>query len=70
VFAPAKTPTAILEKLHREIRQALAVPKVRDVLVASGYAPKGESPGEFQKIFQADLKRFAALVRAAKIEPE
>jgi tripartite-type tricarboxylate transporter receptor subunit TctC len=70
LFAPAKTPGGIINRLHAEVRRALEVTKLRDFLLAGGYEPKGEAPVEFQRIFEADIKRYAELARAAKIEPE
>ena len=68
LFAPAKTPATIVNRLHTEIVKALQEPKLRDYLIAGGYEPKADPPAEFQKIFRADIKRYAELVRAAGIE--
>ena len=69
-FAPAQTPVAIVNKIHAEIRRALQEPKLREFFVSGGYAPAGDTPAEFQKIFRADIKRYAEIVRAAKIEAQ
>ena len=70
VFAPAKTPAAIVNKVQAAIRKALQEPKVRDHFVSNGYEPKGETPAEWARLFRADLKRYAEIARAAKIEPQ
>jgi tripartite-type tricarboxylate transporter receptor subunit TctC len=70
LFAPSRTPDAITYRLYNEVRDALNAPRVHEFLVASGYEPKGESPDQWQKIFAADIKRYAALARMAKIQPE
>ena len=69
VFAPAKTPSAILKKVQEAIRSALQVPHVRDHFLNGGYEPQGHTPAEWAKLFQADLKRYAEITRIAKIEP-
>jgi tripartite-type tricarboxylate transporter receptor subunit TctC len=69
-FAPAKTPAAIVNKLQTEIRKAIQEPKLQEFFVSGGYVPKGDSPAEFQKTFHADIKRYAEIVRAAKIEAQ
>lgn len=66
-FAPAKTPAVIVNKLHAEIRKAIQEPKLRDFFAAGGYEPAGDTPMEFQKKLKADIKRYAEIVRAAKI---
>ena len=70
VFAPAKTPPAIVKKVQEAIRAALQVPHVRDHFVNNGYDPQGHAPAEWAKLFQADLKRYAEITRIAKIEPQ
>ena len=68
-FGPAKTPAHIVTQVHDAIRKSLQVPAVRDFLLAGGYEPTADPPAVFQKNFQGDLKRWAELVRLAKIEP-
>lgn len=68
VFAPAKTPPAVVMKMQEAIRKALQVPRVRDHFLNGGYEPQGHTPAEWGKLFRADLKRYAEIVRIAKIE--
>jgi len=70
VFAPARTPPAIVKKLQLAIRKALQDPKVRNYFVSNGYEPQGDPPAEWAAKFHADLRRFAEIARAAKIEPQ
>ena len=69
-FAPAATSTAIITRVQGEVRKALAVPKVRDFMVAGGYAPDGRSHEEAQKFYRAEATRYGEMVRAAKIQPQ
>ena len=68
-FAPASTPDAIVGQIHAAVAKAVAVPAVRDYLLAGGYEPTADPPREFRRIFLEDLKRWGELARAAKIEP-
>ena len=70
VFAPAKTPDAIVTRFQQAVHKALQVPQVHDHFVSNGYDPKGEPPAVWAKTFRADLARFAEIARAAKIEPQ
>jgi len=70
LFAPAKTPMAMLVKLHAEIHKALENPKLREFYLGNGYNPVGEPPAQFQKTVRADLKRWGEVARLAKIEPQ
>ncbi len=70
VFAPAKTPAAIVKKVQEAIHKALQAPHVRDHFRNAGYEPQGSSPAEWGKRFRADLERYAEITRIAKIEPQ
>ena len=70
VFAPAKTPAAILTKVQESIYRALQAPHVRDHFLNGGYEPQGSVPAEWGKRFRADLRRYAEITRIAKIEPQ
>jgi tripartite-type tricarboxylate transporter receptor subunit TctC len=66
-FAPARTPAAIVNRLQAEVREALKAPKVLEVLAASAFYPVGNTPEEFRKFIQIEMKRYAEMVREAKI---
>jgi len=70
VFAPAKTPPAVVKKVQEAISRALQAPHVRDHFLNNGYEPQGHTPAEWGKLFRADLKRYAEITRIAKIEPQ
>ena len=63
-------PDAIVERLHNEIRRALTAPQLRDSFLAAGSEPVGDSREDFAKILRDDIRRYAEIVRAAKIEPQ
>jgi tripartite-type tricarboxylate transporter receptor subunit TctC len=69
-FAPARTPPALVNRIYAEVKKALDAPKLREAFDTGGYEPKGDPPAEFQKTFRADIKRYAVLVKAAKIEAQ
>lgn len=66
-FAPARTPAAIITRLQTEVQKALQAPKLREVLAASAFYPVGNTPEEFSKFIHAEMKRYAEIVREAKI---
>jgi tripartite-type tricarboxylate transporter receptor subunit TctC len=70
VFAPARTPPAIVNRVHAAIFKALQVPQVHDYFVNGGYEPRGLTPAEWTKVFRADLKRYAEIMKIAKIEAQ
>jgi tripartite-type tricarboxylate transporter receptor subunit TctC len=70
MFAPARTPAAVLARLHEEIRRATATAAYRDRLTAIGIIPVGNAPAEFKPFVAAEVKQVADIVRAAGIEPQ
>lgn len=70
LFAPAKTPAAIVGKLHSEVQSALSNKGVRESLAALNVEPVGNPPAEFKSFVAASIKRYAELVRIAGIQPE
>jgi tripartite-type tricarboxylate transporter receptor subunit TctC len=70
MFAPANTSPAILAKLHREVRTALANRQVRDRLVEQGFVPVGDTPAEFKAHLAQEFKAYAEMVQLAGIKPE
>ena len=69
-FAPAKTPPAIIHKLHAAVSEALKAPKMREFLDAAAFYPVGSTPEEFRKFVDAEMKRYAQNLLDAKIPPQ
>jgi tripartite-type tricarboxylate transporter receptor subunit TctC len=66
LVAPAKTPRAILDKLHAELRDFNSDPAVRDELVRQGLMPVASPPpGELKEFVRSETMRFDKIVRSA-----
>ena len=70
MFGPANLPAEVTDKLHREVKAALAQPKVRERLVALGVEPVGNPPAEFRRFFHDELRLHEERVRIAKLQAE
>ena len=70
VMAPARTPPAIIAKLHGEIVKALAAPDVRERFATLAVEPRTNSPEQFRALIESDLVRWAKVVRDAGIKLE
>lgn len=70
IFAPAKTPPAVVQRLHREIAAVLQTPFVRERYAVLGIEPVGNTPEEFRAQVRADLARWQAVVKAANVRVE
>jgi tripartite-type tricarboxylate transporter receptor subunit TctC len=70
MFAPARTPAEILEKLAAEVRTAMKKPEVLERLTKLGVEPAAGTPEEFRKFFLAELKAYGEMARIAGVKPE
>ena len=67
---PAGTPRAIVERLHAEMRSAVAAPEVADRLNKAGLEPTGGTPQELADTVRRDIPRFRKIVQDVGIQPE
>ena len=68
MFAPAKTPRDIVERLQAEVVKALATPEVKERFAALGADAWTLKPAEFDAYVRDEIKSNAALVKAAGLE--
>jgi tripartite-type tricarboxylate transporter receptor subunit TctC len=70
VFAPAKTSKPIVDRLNREFTTAIAMPQVRDALIAQGLQPEPTSSTAFARYLTAEITKWTAVARKANLKPE
>ena len=68
VFAPARTPEAIIKRLNAEIAKVLADPESRDRMTAQGLEPTPMTPADVKRYTQEETKRWSRLIKAAGIQ--
>jgi len=67
-LAPAATPPAIVERLHRETVKILALPDVRRKFDDQGLAVVGNSPADFAAIIKAEGQQWAKVIKEAGLK--
>jgi tripartite-type tricarboxylate transporter receptor subunit TctC len=70
LFAPARTPSDIVNRLHRETSSALQTPKVREKLAALGVDPMVMSQSEFAAHVEREIVLNAKLVQQAGVKTD
>lgn len=70
IFAPAKTPRAIVNQIHAEVVKTLNMPDVRERLVAVGSDPIGSTPAEFLAYVKTELARWGKVIRDNNIRSD
>jgi tripartite-type tricarboxylate transporter receptor subunit TctC len=70
LVAPAGTPKAIIDTLHRAIAETLKDPGVQQKLAALGIDIVGDSPDEFAAYINSEIPKWVAIIKAsgAKLE--
>jgi len=70
MFAPARTPPEILNRIAAEVRTAMQKPAVLERFAKLGVEPAAGTPEEFRKFFFAELKAYGEMARIAGVKPE
>ena len=65
VFAPAATPRNIVQTLNSEIVRIVNAPEVRDLFLKQGAESYATTPDEFARVVQADVGKWAKVVKAS-----
>lgn len=70
LLAPARTPDAIVDRLHREVVRIVQLPEVRERFATLGMVPVGDTPAQFAEHIRKELPKYEKLVKAsgAKID--
>ena len=66
--APARTPKEIVDKLNREIVRILALPEVKERLIAQGADPVGDTPEQFAQYIRAEAAKWGRVIKALNLK--
>jgi tripartite-type tricarboxylate transporter receptor subunit TctC len=70
IFAPARTPQAILTRLHDEIGKTLQPTEMREHLANIGIEPRTSTPSELSAYLAAQMKKMRDAVIASGAKPD
>jgi tripartite-type tricarboxylate transporter receptor subunit TctC len=65
LLAPAGTPPEVLSRLQQETAKALNSPDIKEKLQAQGAIPSGNTPQQFAALIDAEIKKWAVVVKAS-----
>jgi len=69
-WAPAGTPRPVIARLSAEILKALETAEVKEALAKHGYSPAPMTAEPFDAFYREEIRRYARIVRDAKLELE
>jgi tripartite-type tricarboxylate transporter receptor subunit TctC len=70
MIVPAAVPREIVQRLNREINDALQLPDVREKAAAAGLVPVGGSAEDFDALIKAEMDRWAQIIRTRGIKAQ
>lgn len=65
LLAPAGTPADIASRIQQETAKALALPAMKERLLAQGAIPSGNTPQEFARHIDNEIRKWAPVVKAS-----
>jgi tripartite-type tricarboxylate transporter receptor subunit TctC len=68
LIAPAKTPDAVIAKIHAAVVDALGKPAIREKLATQLMEPVPTTPAQFRAKVDADLARWTPVIKAIDIK--
>ena len=69
-MSSAGVPKPIVDTLNDALRRMVAEPEMRRFLDAQGLDPVSSTPDEFASFMRAEVPKFAAIAKAAGLQPE
>ena len=70
IMAPAKTPASIIKRLNTEIMAVIMNPEVKEKLLSQGAQVLGSTPEQYGTYLASEIKRWDAVVKSSKTEPQ
>jgi tripartite-type tricarboxylate transporter receptor subunit TctC len=70
ILVPAKTPRAIITRLHDELVKVLSLPDVRERLTAQGLNVVASTPHEFAAYIKSETVKYARVIKQVGIKAE
>ncbi len=70
LFAPAKTPQALIDRLNREVVRVLNRPDVKVRLLSAGIEVVASSPAELTQSMKAEMAQLGKIIKAANIKAD
>lgn len=68
IFAPAKTPPALIQRLNRDAASVLAREDVKEKLFVSGVEAVGGTPAQFAQTVQGEIRRLGKIITDSGIK--
>jgi len=68
LIAPGGTPPALIDAINKDVVEIIKQPAVSEKLAAQLMEPVGSSPADFRKLMNAEIDRWAPVIKAADVK--
>ena len=65
LLAPAATPPEVVARIQVEVARALNTPAIKEKMLAQGAIPSGNTPAEFARLIDSEIRKWALVVKAS-----
>jgi tripartite-type tricarboxylate transporter receptor subunit TctC len=65
LLAPAGTSPEVVNRIQQEVAKALNTPAIKEKMLAQGAIPSGNTPQEFARLIDAEIKKWAQVVKVS-----
>ena len=65
LLAPAGTPPDVVSRIQQEVAKSFNTPAIKEKMLAQGAIPGGNTPQEFTAFIDAEIKKWARVVKAS-----
>ena len=70
VMAPATTPQPLIQKISADIQRVVAMPEIRDRILADASEPVGNRPEEYAAFIASEVAKWRVVIKQANMKPD
>lgn len=70
LMAPAGTPKPIIQKISADVAKIIAMPEVRERILAQASVPMSTTPEEYAAFIQSEIKKWSEVVKLANMQAD
>lgn len=70
VMAPGGTPQPLVHKISADIQRVVAMPEIRDRILADASEPVGNRPEEYAAFIGSEITKWRAVIKQANMKPD
>ena len=70
VMAPGSTPNALIQKISADVQRVVAMPEIRDRILADASEPVGNRPEEYAAFIQSEVVKWRGVIKQANMKPD